>query len=50
MTVHHLDDYRAFDVGTPTRCYSCGTAKAVRKSVGDGGYVWACPDCPHPAD
>lgn len=41
---------KTFDVGTLSRCYRCGASDGVRKAVGDGGYVWACPDCPHPAD
>lgn len=39
-----------FNVGAPNRCYRCGTGEDVKKAVGDGGYVWACPNCPHPAD
>lgn len=50
MNVCHLDDYRPFDAGTPTRCYDCGTSRNVVKNLGDGGYVWACPNCGHPAD
>lgn len=49
-TVHRLDDHRKFDAGTPLRCYGCGAREGVRQLFGEGGYVWACPDCPHPAD
>lgn len=49
-SVHRLDDYRPFDAGTPIRCYLCGESRGVVKTLGDGGYVWACQDCPHPAD
>jgi hypothetical protein len=49
MTVHRLDDHRPFDAGTPSRCYRC-SANKVRQVFGDGGYVWACRDCPHPED
>lgn len=48
--VHALDDHRPFDVGTPRRCYRCGTGDGVQREAGEGGYVYACPWCPHPAD
>lgn len=48
MTVYQIDEYRPFDIGTPSRCYCCGNPNP-RQSFGDGGYVWACPDCPHPS-
>lgn len=48
--IYHLDEHRPFDIGTPTRCWRCGTSQAVGQSFGDGGYVWACGHCPHPAD
>jgi ribosomal protein S27AE len=48
--VYQLDEHRAFDIGTPTRCYRCGASVQVLPTHGDGGYVWACPKCPHPAD
>lgn len=48
--IFNLDDYRQFDVGGPTRCWRCGTSQGVGQSFGDGGYVWACGGCPHPAD
>ena len=50
INVRKIDDYRHFDVGTPARCFRCGTDEGVRKEVGDGGFVWACPSCPHPAN
>jgi len=46
--VYRLDDYRPFDIGTPSRCYRCG-GPDPRQSFGDGGYVWACTNCPHPS-
>lgn len=49
-TVHSLDDHRPFDAGAPNRCYRCGTHEHVIQTFGDGGYVWACDNCPHPAD
>lgn len=48
--VHYLDDYRKFDIGTPTRCWRCGKSKGVCKFYGEGGFVWACRDCPHPSE
>jgi len=48
--VHRLDDHRAFDAGTPTRCYQCGTDTGVVKHVGEGGFVWGCLACGHPED
>lgn len=50
MTVHRLDDHRPFDIGTPMRCWKCGTSRCVGYAGGDGGAVYKCPDCPHPAD
>lgn len=50
MTVYRLDDYRPFDIGTPTRCWKCGTAENVAKCGGDGGYAWTCDHCPHPSE
>ena len=38
-----------FDVGGPNRCYRCGRKDALH-TTGEGGYVWKCCDCPHPAD
>lgn len=49
-TVHCLDDHRPFDAGGPFRCYRCSARDWVICTPGEGGYVWACPDCPHPAD
>ena len=48
--IPNLDDYRKFDVGTPTRCWKCGSSERVSRHLGDGGYVWGCHDCGHPAD
>ena len=59
-TVHDLSERRdrwctryqpddQFDVGGPNRCYRCGRKDAL-KVCGEGGYVWTCCDCPHPAD
>jgi len=45
-----LAERRPFDVGTPGCCWSCQSADGVRKIAGEGGFVWACPDCKHPAD
>ncbi len=28
----------------------CGARERIRQAFGDGGYVYACPNCPHPAD
>lgn len=49
-SVHNLNDYRPFDAGDPYRCYLCGARERIRQTFGDGGYVFACPNCPHPAD
>lgn len=34
----------------PSPCWRCGTREGVTKQGGEGGYVWACHDCGHPAD
>lgn len=49
-TVHRIENYRPFDVGTPTRCYCCGTGQNVRWIGSECGAVWMCNDCPHPAE
>lgn len=45
------DDRHTIDIGTPERCYRCGgSGPGVLPAQGEGGFVWACPTCPHPAD
>ena len=36
--------------GMPGMCYRCGTTDQVSICHGDGGYVYLCPECPHPAE